>query len=89
MNVLERLILENLSFYEPISLEKLLLDFDQEVVEDHRELTVDDLKSELERLMKRKKVVKEVIKGREYYKKIVPKRGVKRKLLSFFNKGNK
>lgn len=89
MHVLERLILENLSFYEPMSIEKLLLDFDQEVIEGHRELTIDDLKNELLRLEKRKKVVKELIEGREYYKKVFPKRGLKRKLLSFFSKGNK
>lgn len=55
MNLKEKL-LETLSFLEPMTLEKIYLDFDEEFLLENHKLTSEDLENELEQLVKTKKV---------------------------------
>ncbi|HLE12497.1 MAG: hypothetical protein A2504_07605 [Bdellovibrionales bacterium RIFOXYD12_FULL_39_22] len=50
MDDLDKLILETLSFFRPLSVEQILLDMDGKKLETMRELTVDDLKLRLNAL---------------------------------------
>lgn len=80
------LVLETLSFFEPMSLEKIIFDFDKDKIEKMKDFSKDDLEAILEHLVKKKKVkVLNLEKGNQYIK-IQKKASGLKKLFSFFKK---
>jgi hypothetical protein len=73
MDELDELILETLSFLEPMSTERLILDFDSDRLQQFPDFNKETLEKKLKSLIKQKKV--KVIKGQEpTYLKLMPKR---------------
>ena len=54
----ENLLLSTLSFYEPMTLEKIILDFDANEIKKYPHLEANDLKKILVTLQKKKKIKK-------------------------------
>ena len=83
------LVLETLSFFEPMSLDKIILDFDKEKIEKMKDFTSDELESILKHLEKKGKVKKiNLEKGVQYIK--VQKRASKlKRIFSFLNYGKR
>lgn len=81
-DILERHLLECLSFYEPMRLDHIFLDLDQSFLEENSELTMEDLKAVLKSLEKTKRIKK--IKGGndEMWIRIYPKKSLIRKIRS-------
>lgn len=73
MDELDELILETLSFLEPMSTESLILDFDSDRLQQFPDFNKETLEQKLKSLVKKKKV--KLIKGKEpTYIKLMPKR---------------
>lgn len=73
MDELDELILETLSFLEPMSVERLILDFDSDRLQQFPDFDKETLENKLKALVKKKRV--KVIKGAENsYIKLMPKR---------------
>ena len=74
----ENLLLETLSFFEPMTLEKIILDFDAKEIKKYPQLEASDMKEALRRLQKAKKIKKIKIKvgknSEDAWIKIYPKR---------------
>ena len=54
----ENLLLSTLSFYEPMTLEKIILDFDANEIKKYPQIEANDLKKILVTLQKKKKIKK-------------------------------
>lgn len=80
----EDLVLETLSFFEPMTEEKIILDFDGEKLKLLASFTKEDLKLVLEKLEKEKKVKVNRQTKEWTYIKLRPVRGLK-KILRFLN----
>jgi hypothetical protein len=80
------LVLETLSFFEPMTLESIIMDFDKAKVEKLKEFTKDDLEVVLKHLIKKKKVKKIMINKNPCWIKMQPKKSTLKKLLSFLKK---
>ena len=70
------LILETLSFFEPMTKEKLLLDFDMDKLINAKDFTVSDLENGLDKLVKARFVSKSKKNNEVYYQRIYPKKSV-------------
>jgi hypothetical protein len=82
VNLREKL-LETLSFLEPMSLEKIYLDFDEDFLLKNHELTSEDLENELSLLVKQKKV-KVITKSKaKYWIKAFPKKSFFTRMLEY------
>lgn len=74
-NQLNDVVLETLSFMEPMNLEKIFLDLDQGFLEENPQLTTQDLLTSIDELIKAKKVkIHNKSGGQNYWIKIFPKR---------------
>lgn len=72
---------ETLSLYQDFNLEKIVLEIDKNFVEKHHRLTMEDLESELEKLVKEKKVHKGVNGyGEKVYRRAYPEKNIFEKL---------
>lgn len=72
----QQLLSETLSFYQELTIEEIILSFDKLTIEGLNELTVDDLRSELENLKKQKVlVINKNSKGQLTYKRRLAPRG--------------
>lgn len=83
--LIEDLILEVLSFYEPMSLELILLDMPKERIAEIENFNREDLEKTL-KLLKKKKRIKKTSKRSEkedFWIKIFPKKGVLHRFLSY------
>ncbi len=69
MDSLDKLLLQTLSFFKPLSMEQILLDMDGMELETLRELTVDDLLLRLEELTKKKILKRSLQKGEKVWQK--------------------
>lgn len=83
---LEDLLLATLSFYEDMSFEKLILDFDSEVIKNSPQLTREEVENALKRLVQ-KKLVKEIedASGKSWIK-LFPKKSLFEKMKRYFKK---
>lgn len=80
---LNDVVLETLSFMEPMNLEKIFLDLDQNYLEENPELTTADLLKSIEELIRKKKVkIHSKSHGQNYWIRIFPKRPWYKKLFS-------
>jgi regulatory protein YycH of two-component signal transduction system YycFG len=69
------LVLSTLSFFEPMSLERIIFDFDEKKVLAMKDFSNVDLENILKQLLKEKKI-KKIKKGSKVeYQRIHPKRG--------------
>ena len=82
MNLREKL-LETLSFLEPMSLEKIYLDFDEDFLFENHKLTSEDLENELSLLVKQRKVklIKEA--KASYWIKVFPTKPLLTRMLEY------
>lgn len=81
---LEEILLETLSFYEPLIREHIILQMDPDKVNLNKELTNEDLDEMLKSLIKRKKVKIVKIGPDVAYIKLFPKKSLWKKLKSLF-----
>ena len=82
MSKMESVLLETLSFYEFMNMEKIVFDIDQI---DSFGLTIDDLNSSLTSLKRRQFVISQVVDKEELWKRqIPPKPFIQRLKNSFF-----
>ncbi len=73
----QQLLSETLSFYQELTIEEIILGFDKLTIEGLDNLTVDDLKAELENLKKQKVlVISKNSKGQVTYKRRIAPRGL-------------
>lgn len=79
-------LLKCLSFYEPMNLEKIYLDLDQDFLMENPELTTNDLLQELQLLERAKKLKKTKRDGQFYWQRLYPKRSWWRSIFSPFKK---
>lgn len=79
---LKNQLLMTLSFYEPMTMEFIYLDLDQDFLIDNPNLTVEDLKNELVILEKEKKIKK--LKDPESWIRLHPKKSLFKRLKSLF-----
>lgn len=82
MNLREKL-LETLSFLEPMSLEKIYLDFDEGFLHENYKLTSEDLENELTLLVKQKKVKLIIESEASYWIKVFPRKPFFTRMLGF------
>ena len=82
MNLREKL-LETLSFLEPMSLEKIYLDFDNDFLMNNKSLTSEDLENELNDLVKCKKVRLIKVDKASTWIKIFPKKSFLSRMSEF------
>lgn len=76
-------LLKTLSFYEPMSLEYILLDLDKSFLDTFDELTTQDLLSALEKL-KMDSLIKEITNGEEkVWIRMTPKKKLIRRIRDF------
>lgn len=81
-NPLHDKILETLSFYEAMTWERLIIDFDEDFLKDHPEFTKEKLESDLKLLAKKKLVkVSKNAKGEKEYLRLMPRQKWWKKLL--------
>lgn len=81
MDELEELVLETLSFLDPMTKEKLILDFDSDRLQQFPDFDKETLEKILKKLVKKKKI--KLIKGADdSYLKIMPKRPWWKKIFS-------
>lgn len=74
MDDIELLILETLSFLEPMTKEMIILDFDSNELKNLGHFDINSLETKLNKLIKQDKV-KKITKEKEiYYLKLMPKR---------------
>jgi hypothetical protein len=64
MKTIEELVLGTLSFYEPLTLSQLILDFDSSSLHDFPDFSREDLENVIKKLLK-KKLIKEIVIGKE------------------------
>lgn len=83
---IENLVLEVLSFYEPMSFELILLDMPEDKILDIPDFNREDLEKTLDLLLKKKriKLSSNKINKEIYWIKVFPKKGIFKRLLSFF-----
>lgn len=86
MTDLEKMVLEALSFYEGMTIEKVLMNFDKDKIESLQELEIDNLKELLDKLVSEKRLKKYKKDGRFFYLRKVPKRGLISRLITFFSR---
>ena len=81
---LEAELLKTLSFYEPMSMEYILIDLSKEFTLENPHLTTEDLEQSLRRLRKQGKV-KRIKQGKDvFWQKTFPKRSWFRSIKSWF-----
>lgn len=75
------ILLQTLSFFESYTLERLLIEVDQNFVEDHERLTLEDLEVVLKQLVRRGQVkMSSNDQGEKCYQRLYPKRSLLNKL---------
>ena len=79
----EKLLLETLSFLEPMTLEKVILDLD-EASAHNLELTNEDLLQILDQLCRSQKVKQLDLNGDQAWQRVFPKKSLLNKLLNLF-----
>lgn len=84
---IESLVLEVLSFYEPMSLELILLDMPEDEILSIPEFNREDLESALKILVKKKRVKLSVLgaKKERFWIKAFPKKSLFQRFLRRFN----
>lgn len=70
----EDIILETLSFLEPMTKERLILDFDDTKLQLLESFTKEDLEMALTSLLKQRKIKKTTKGKEEYFQKCMPRR---------------
>jgi hypothetical protein len=85
-NKIEALVLEVLSFYEPMSFELILLDMPEDKILDIPDFNREDLEKTLSLLIKKKRIKVSSKKSEKeiFWIKVFPKKGVFKRLFSFF-----
>lgn len=71
---LNDLVLSTLSFYEPMTFSRIILDFDNEILKDFPEFDKEDLKMILNNLKKQKLIKSTKIEKEEAWIRVLPKR---------------
>lgn len=79
---MESILLETLSFFEFMNMERVVFDLD---VIDSAGLTIDDVKKALDSLVVKKMVVLNVVNKEKLWKRQIPPRNLIRKILSLFS----
>lgn len=81
------LVLETLSFYEPMSLEKIILDIDSERIKDCDDFNKEMLENILNELVSKKLVKEKKLEGEKNWVKVFRhKRNWWQRLLTYFSK---
>lgn len=75
VNSLRNYLLETLSFYEKMSLERIILEFDSAILEQQKGWTMDVLRHELEKLVIEGFVVVSTENKEKYYTRRLPPKG--------------
>lgn len=88
MDEIDLLILETLSFLEPMSKEMLILDFDNAKLKEFEHFDTDLLEARIEKLVKAKKIRKIKKDGEYLYQKLMPKRSWWQKIKYLLNLNN-
>ena len=83
------LVLETLSFFEPMSLDKIILDFDKSVIEKMPDFTSDELEKILKYLEKKGKVKKIHLEKSVQYIKVQKRVSKLKRIFSFLNYGKR
>lgn len=71
---MHELVLSTLSFYEPMTFSKIILDFDNNLLKDFPEFSREDLQ-EILKVLEKKKLVKKTLQDKEdAWVRVLPKR---------------
>lgn len=73
---LQQVLLETLSFYEPMSLEFILLDLNDHFLKENPNLTTEDLLATLHDLNRQKKIKKIKKQGQLHWLRVFPKKSL-------------
>jgi hypothetical protein len=86
-NKIEALILEVLSFYEPMSFELILLDMPEKQILEISNFNREDLEKTLKILIKKKRIKVSSSKSDKevFWIKVIPKKGLLRRISSLFS----
>lgn len=84
MKDIETIVLETLSFFEPMSLEKIIIDTNSEDAKSNKDFTHEALLNVLNELVKNKKVKTYKINGDLHWQRIFPQKNIFKRILSRF-----
>ena len=84
MENLEKQLLQTLSFFDPMNLEKIILDFDTQVALENPDLNQDVLLKHLAILVNKRLVTVSIQDGEQFWIKRMKKRTIWRRIVTFF-----
>lgn len=79
---IEALVLEVLSFYEPMSLELILLDMPEERIAEIPDFNREELEDILKKLKKESRITSSTVKKETYWIKKIPRKSLLKRFLS-------